>query len=161
MTTVNLLDQIIQPGDDRRRRRCCMNRSGWIAFFHRKRSINSFLVARACRVEPRQRRPLVPSAAGEARAGHAPPRSRHTLAGHKLLRSVDAELDRQVPKCFCLVRGSSSRHKLDHVLPFFFLCRGIELARLLLEQDYSESKQASTHGSSGGCTLGDKGGLKQ
>ena len=118
MTTVNLLDQIIQPGDDRRRRRCCMNRSGWIAFFHRKRSINSFLVARACRVEPssggRSSRPRQVRRAPATRAqpprvrGHAPPRSRHTLAGHKLLRSVDAELDRQVPKCFCLVRGSGN-----------------------------------------------------
>ena len=135
MTTVNLPDQIIQPGDDRRRRRCCMNRSGWIAFFHRKRSINSFLVARACRVEPRQRRPLVPSAAGEARAGHAraatAPRAgaRRPVPGtRRLIASCfgrrRARIDRQVPKCFCLVRGSSSGHKLDHVLPLFLFTGG-------------------------------------
>ena len=99
-----------------------MNESGWIAFSTGRDQQLPRRMRVSCRAH--QRRPLVPSAAGEARAGHAPPRSRHTLAGHKLLRSVDAELDRQVPKCFCLVRGSSSGHKLDHVLPLFLFTGG-------------------------------------
>ena len=68
MTTVNLLDQIIQPGDDRRRRRC-MNESGWIAFSTGRDQQLPRRTRVSCRAH--QRRPLVPSAAGEARAGHA------------------------------------------------------------------------------------------
>ena len=134
-----------------------MNESGWIAFSTGRDQQLPRRTRVSCRAH--QRRPLVPSAAGEARAGHAraatAPRAgaRRPVPGtRRLIASCfgrrRARIDRQVPKCFCLVRGSSSGHKLDHVLPFFFLCRGIELARLLLEQDYSESKQASTHGSS-------------
>ena len=159
MTTVNLLDQIIQPGDDRRRRRCCMNRSGWIAFFHRKRSINSFLVARACRVEPssggRSSRPRQVRRAPATRA--RPPRRARARAapfpahaGWSQVALDDAELVSIGRSQSVSVWFGDHHQDTNSIMSchFFFLCRGIELARLLLEQDYSESKQASTHGSS-------------
>jgi hypothetical protein len=109
MTTANLLDRIIQPADHERRRRC-MNKSSWIAFSPRRDNQLPRRTRVSCRAQ--QGRPLTPSAAGEARAGHARAATARARARAAPLpaRAGRSERsccgrrarDRQVPTCFCL-----------------------------------------------------------
>ena len=133
MTTVNLLDQIIQPGDDRRRRRC-MNESGWIAFSTGRDQQLPRRTRVSCRAH--QRRPLVPSAAGEARAGHARAATARArtraapLPAHAGWSQVAAVCGRRArspgPKMFLFGSGIRKRTQIMSCA-IVFVCRGIEL----------------------------------